>query len=57
MAHPHHHFEGGQRHAAEVDDNHFRAELVADLKTAGVIIPDRKAQVSIRQLIGSLLTA
>lgn len=57
LAHPHHNFEGGQRHAAEVDYNDFRAELVADLKTAGVIIPERKAQVSIRQLIGSLLTA
>ena len=54
---PHYNFEGGQRHAAEVDYNDFRAELVADLKTAGVHIPERKAPVSIKKLLGSLLSA
>ena len=54
---PHYNFEGGQRHAAEVDYNDFRAELVSDLKTAGVHIPERKAPVSIKKLLGSLLSA
>lgn len=57
MDHPHYHFEGGQRHAAEVDYNDFRAELVSDLKSAGVHIPDRKPQVSITKLLKSLVTA
>ena len=57
LDHPHHPFEGGQRHAAEVDYNDFRAELVSDLKTAGIIIPERKAPVSIKQLLKSLLVA
>lgn len=55
--HPHYQFEGGQRHAAEVDYNEFRAELVSDLKTAGVYIPERKAPVSLRQLLGALISA
>lgn len=54
---PHYNFESGQRHAAEVDYNDFRAELVADLKTAGVIIPERKPAISIRKLVTTLLTA
>lgn len=57
LENPHHPFTGGQRHAAEVDYNDFRAELVAELKTAGIIIPERKAKVSITKFIGSLLTA
>lgn len=57
MDHPHHPFEGGQRHAAEVDYNDLRMELVADLKTAGIHIPERKAKVSLRQLLGSLISA
>lgn len=54
---PHYNFEAGQRHAAEVDYNDFRAELVADLKSSGIHIPERKAQVSIQQLLKSLWVA
>ncbi len=57
MDHPHYHFEGGQRHAVEVDYNDFRAELVSDLKSAGVHIPERKPPVSMRKLLKSLVTA
>lgn len=57
MDHPHHPFEGGQRHAAEVDYNDLRSELVADLKTSGVNIPDRKVKVTLKQLLGSLFAA
>ena len=57
LKNPHYNFEGGQRHAAEVDYNDFRAELVADLKSAGVYIPERKAPVSIKHLLKSLLVA
>ena len=57
LTNPHYNFEGGQRHAAEVDYNDFRAELVSDLKTAGVYIPERKAPVSIKKLLGSLLSS
>ena len=38
MAHPHHDFDGGQRHAVEVDYGRFRAELARELGTAGVEI-------------------
>lgn len=57
MDHPHYHFEDGQRHAAEVDYNDFRAELVSDLKSAGVHIPERKPPVSMAKLLKSLVTA
>lgn len=44
--HPHFRFDGGSRHAMEVDYHRFRKELGAELATAGVDIgkapPDRK---------------
>ena len=57
MDHPHHPFEGGQRHAAEVDYNDLRLELVSDLKMAGIHIPERKVKVTLKQLLGSLISA
>ena len=57
LDHPHHKFDGGQRHAVEVDYNDFRAELISDLKTAGIHIPERKSQLSLGKLVGSLFTA
>jgi hypothetical protein len=38
MSHPHYPFDGGQRHAVEVDYHKFRAELAAELRRAGVDI-------------------
>ncbi len=38
LAHPHHPFDGGQRHAVEVDYHTFRAELAAELERAGIDI-------------------
>ncbi len=38
LANPHHAFEGGQRHAVEVDYHAFRRELKAELASAGVDI-------------------
>jgi Flavin-binding monooxygenase-like len=38
LAHPHFPFEGGQRHAVEVDYASFRNELKSDLKQAGIDI-------------------
>ena len=38
LSHPHYQFDGGQRHAVEVDAHAFRAELAAELRTAGVDI-------------------
>lgn len=35
VAHPHYDFEGGQRHAVEVDYGKFRAELARELRSAG----------------------
>ena len=35
LAHPHFDFDGGQRHAVEVDMHAFRAELAAELRLAG----------------------
>ena len=57
MDHPHHPFEGGQRHAAEVDYNDLRNELVSDLKSVGIIIPERKAKVTLKQLLSSIIAA
>nr|WP_174505605.1 NAD(P)-binding domain-containing protein [Acinetobacter sp. Marseille-Q1620] len=57
IEHPHHNFDGGQRHAVEVDYNDFRAELVAELKKVGIHIPERKPKLNLRQFIGTLLTA
>ena len=37
-AHPHYDFDGGQRHAVEVDYGRFRAELARELRSAGVEI-------------------
>lgn len=52
---PHYHFDGGQRHAVEVDYNTFRAELVSDLATAGVDIPERNFNLSVKGLIAGLM--
>ncbi|MBI2795732.1 MAG: NAD(P)-binding domain-containing protein [Gemmatimonadetes bacterium] len=38
LARPHFDFDGGQRHAVEVDAHQFRAELARELRTAGVDI-------------------
>lgn len=38
MAHPHFPFEGGQRHAVEVDYHRFRRELATELRRAGIEI-------------------
>lgn len=38
IAHPHYAFDGGQRHAVEVDYGKFRAELARELRSAGVEI-------------------
>ncbi len=35
LAHPHYDFDGGQRHAVEVDYGKFRAELARELRSAG----------------------
>lgn len=54
---PHYAFEGGQRHAVEVDYNKFRDELVAELKTAHIQVPERKPLVSLKQLAKSLISS
>ena len=38
IAHPHYPFDGGQRHAMEVDSHQFREDLGRELRTAGVDI-------------------
>lgn len=38
IEHPHYPFEGGQRHAVEVDYHSLRSELRADLRSAGIDI-------------------
>lgn len=43
LAHPHFDFEGGQRHAVEVDYHRFRKELKRELKKAGIDIGDAPA--------------
>ena len=43
IEHPHFDFEGGQRHAVEVDYHRFRKELKAELKKAGVDIGEAPA--------------
>lgn len=55
--HPHYDFDGGQRHAVEVDYNEFRKELVQDLKTTGIIIPDKKAKVTLTEFALSMIRA
>lgn len=57
LDHPHYKFEGGQRHAVEVDYNTFRAELVSDLASAGVKIPPRDYNISTLKLISKLFAA
>lgn len=54
---PHYAFEGGQRHAVEVDYNAFRTELVADLASAGVKIPERKHQMTAPGFLMQMLRA
>ncbi len=43
IAHPHYDFDGGQRHAMEVDYGKFRAELAGELRKAGVDIGEPPA--------------
>lgn len=52
---PHYDFERGQRHAVEVDYNTFRKELVGDLATAGVTVPDKHYDVSAKDLLLNLV--
>ena len=55
LENPHYQFEGGQRHAVEVDYNTFRTELVADLASANVHIPDRDYNLSVKGLIAAMM--
>lgn len=55
--HPHYNFEGGQRHAVEVDYNEFRKELVSELKSSGIHIPEKPAKISLKELALSVLKA
>lgn len=57
IANPHYAFEGGQRHAAEVDYNMFRYELISELKQAGVHVPDKASPVPLKKLILNFITA
>lgn len=57
IANPHYAFEGGQRHAVEVDYNMFRRELISELEQAGIRIPDKVSPVPLKKLILNLLTA
>jgi hypothetical protein len=46
IAHPHYDFDGGQRHAMEVDYGKFRHELAAELRKAGVDIGEPPAGIA-----------
>lgn len=48
---PHYQFESGQRHAVEVDYGTFRTELVTDLSSAGVHIPKREYNLSLKEVL------
>lgn len=55
LENPHYNFEGGQRHAVEVDYNTFRAELISDLASTGANVPERDYHLSVRGLIAGLM--
>ncbi|NOZ97674.1 MAG: NAD(P)-binding domain-containing protein [Gammaproteobacteria bacterium] len=52
---PHYKFEGGQRHAVQVDYLPFREELVSDLASAGVTIPPRNYNIELPEAAKELL--